>query len=427
MKRLFLSLLTCILTCIAAYAQNHHISSTQNTPHKAIRIRDVYQKYLDSLQIAKDSSLYSKHKNKNKETAKSIVRMLMPIAFYKDIIHNAFSPSGEEDSLSARLLHIYLQHPEWVNISSRQLEAQKSTLDDINRPIKHDAELVKKVEPEVPNPEVTPVSVLITKPNFWTIQGDYSLQFLQNYISGNWYNGGESNYSALASVIMQANYNNKQKVKWENKIELRFGLQSSRSDSLHKYKTNDDLIRLTSKLGLQASKRWYYTVQMIAQTQFWHSYRSNDPAIYSDFLAPFNLNLSVGMDYTADWLNHKLKGNIHLAPLAYNMKYTRLLELTQRLGLKDGKHFLHDFGSEFTIDLEWKLLENLAWRTRLYGYTTYSRSEIEWENTFTFKFNRYISSKVFVYPRFDDGVTRIDDYGFWQLKEYLSLGFQYSF
>ena len=109
------------------------------------------------------------------------------------------------------------------------------------------------------------------------------------------------------------------------------------------------------------------------------------------------------------------------------MKYTRMLELTSRLGIKDGNHFLHDFGSEFTVDLEWQLMESLTWKTRLYGYSTYKRTELEWENTFTFRFNRYISSRVFIYPRFDDGVRRDVHYAFWQLKEFASIGFQYSF
>ena len=46
-----------------------------------------------------------------------------------------------------------------------------------------------------------------------------------------------------------------------------------------------------------------------------------------------------------------------------------------------GNHFLHDFGSEFTVDLEWQLMESLTWKTRLYGYSTYKRTELEWENT----------------------------------------------
>ena len=98
-------------------------------------------------------------------------------------------------------------------------------------------------------------------------------------------------------------------------------------------------------------------MQFIGNTQFSRSYRSNDPKVYSAFVAPLNINLSIGMDYSVDWMNHRLKGNFHLAPLAYNMKYTRMLELTRRLGIKDGNPFLHDFGSEFTVDLEWKMME----------------------------------------------------------------------
>ena len=180
------------------------------------------------------------------------------------------------------------------------------------------------------------LGIIVHKPNFWNFKTNFALQFTQNYVSDNWYKGGESNFAALAAVTMEANYNNKQKLKWENKLELKFGLASTRSDSLHSYKTTDDLFRLTSKVGVQATKRWYYTLQLLTYSQFTHSYKSNDPKLYGDFLAPANVNLSIGMDYTVDWLKHKLKGNVHLAPLAYNMKYCRLLELSPRLGIDEG-------------------------------------------------------------------------------------------
>ena len=355
------------------------------------------------------------------------MRLFLPLTYYGNVAEKLFTRDRNDNPILSELMHLYLTRPDLVRGTDRMVQQQQTKLDDINAPIHHDPILVEKV-PETPvEPTTVPVEVMVKRPNFWTFNGDYALQFLQNYVSGNWYRGGESNYSALASLVMQANYNNKQKLKWENRLELKYGLQSSRSDSLHSFKSTEDLIRLTSKLGLQATKRWYYTVQFIGNTQFSRSYRSNDPKVYSAFVAPLNINLSIGMDYSVDWMNHRLKGNFHLAPLAYNMKYTRMLELTRRLGIKDGNHFLHDFGSEFTVDLEWKMMESLTWKTRLYGYSTYKRTELEWENTFTFRFNRYISSRVFIYPRFDDGVRRDDHYAFWQLKEFASIGFQYSF
>jgi hypothetical protein len=52
---------------------------------------------------------------------------------------------------------------------------------------------------------------------------------------------------------------------------------------------------------------------------------------------------------------------------------------------------------------------------------------MEWENTFTLQVSKYISAQLFVYPRFDDTTKRDEDLGYWQLKEYSSIGFNYVF
>lgn len=425
MKRNFLITLFLIVS-LGAIAQVNHPISVRSDERPSM---DKIQAYIDSLKSLKDSVFTRKMPKvqRGQRLRRNDMRLFLPLTYYGNVAERLFTRDRKESPILSELMHLYLTRPDLVEGTDSMVQQQQTKLDDIKAPIHHDPTLVEKVADRPVEPTNVPVDVLVKRPNFWTFSGDYALQFLQNYVSGNWYKGGESNYSALVSLVMQANYNNKQKVKWENRLELKYGMQSSRSDSLHSFKSTEDLIRLTSKLGLQATKRWYYTVQFIGNTQFSHSYRSNDPKIYSAFAAPLNINLSIGMDYSVDWMNHRLKGNFHLAPLAYNMKYTRMLELTRRLGIKDGNHFLHDFGSEFTVDLEWQLMESLTWKTRLYGYSTYKRTELEWENTFTFRFNRYISSRVFIYPRFDDGVSRDDHYAFWQLKEFASIGFQYSF
>lgn len=386
------------------------------------------QYYSDSLTSLKNR-IYSSPSHVNKsEQSEDELRMFLPLTFYHDISRKAFTPNDSLSFADRQMLRMYMQHPDRVRSSESEILEAGAPAYEPEEPLRRrQPDFVEKSAGEFVEPETTPFTVVLKKPNFWNFKGDFSLQFMQNYISGNWYKGGESNYSALSNVTMEANFNNKQKVKWDNKLELRFGMQSSRSDSLHRFKTTEDLFRLTSKLGLQAVSKWYYTLQVIAYSQFTHSYKSNDQRLYSDFLAPLNLNVSIGMDYNVDWLRHALKGTIHLAPFAYNMKYTRKLELCDRLGMDPDHHFKNDFGSEFTVDLTWQLMEMLKWKTRLYGYTSYERAELEWENTFTLQFNKWISAQLFVYPRFDDGVTRDDHHGYWQFKEYISIGFQYSF
>ena len=362
-------------------------------------------------------------------------RLFTPMTFYYSVANKKLSYSTlfnndeAEDAVDAALLNIYMKRPDLVLNSEGRLREVGGIRSDVEVPQTQNVELSEQV---VTPPDDTPedsvaMEVLITKPNFWTFKGDYYLQFLQNYFTGNWHKGGESNYSMLGSITLEANYNNKQKVKWDNKLEMKLGFQTSKSDTVHKFKANNDLLRLTSKLGLQAHKRWYYTLQLLAYTQFTKGLKSNDRFVYSDFFSPFDLNLGLGMDYTVESKDKKLTGNINISPLSYNFRYVGRLALSTRYGLEEGKHAMHDIGSQLTVDLTWKLAEQITWKTRLYGYTSYKRALVEWENTLELKVSKFITTNIYVYPRFDDSGARDDDLGYWQFMEFCSLGFSYSF
>lgn len=133
------------------------------------------------------------------------------------------------------------------------------------------------------------------------------------------------------------------------------------------------------------------------------------------------------MQYKVETFKKKLTGTVLISPLAYNFRYVGRNALVSKYNIEEGEHTLHDFGSSLTADLIWKFSDNIKWKTRLYAFTSYKRVEAEWENTFTFAFNKYISTNIFVFPRFDDAKKRDKDYGYFQLKEYASLGFSYSF
>ena len=389
--------------------------------------------YKDSLSLYK-AQLDSARTLNSAYTAFDKYKLFSSSTFYNDVAQEKLGLDGAtKDSLNkeidAALMNIYLKHPELIKVSETKLDEAGAVKQEIKEPIENKETIVEKAADAVVDQVAAPEpEVVVKKPNFWTYKGDYNVQFLQNYFSGNWHKGGESNYSMLAAAVMEANYDNKSKLKWDNKLEMKVGFMTSRSDSLHKFKTTEDLIRLTSMLGLQATKKWYYTLQVIAESQFYRGYKSNDLMVYSDFFSPFKLNVALGMTYNVEWFNKKLTGTINLSPAAYHYRYVGRLDLGPRFGLEAGKHSLHDIGSSLKADLTWQIAENIKWKSRLYGFTSYKRAEIEWENTLTFQFNKYISTNLFVYPRFDDASSVKDDKtGYWQLMEYFSLGFNYSF
>lgn len=394
----------------------------------------VVRSYLDSLRMYKakaDTMPLNVEGHPSAYLDARFSKLFTPLAFYHTAATNTMGLHDDSDdfekSVDRALLNVYINRPDLVEWSELELEKAGNLHEEITAPIRHRVEYADRTDVPVDDEIDIPLNIKVEKPNFWTFGGDYYLQFLQNYVSGNWYKGGESNYSMVSSATLQANYNNKQKVKFENKLELKLGFQTSRGDTLHSFKTSEDLIRYTGKLGLQATKNWYYTLQMIASTQFLRGYKSNDPLVYSDFLSPLNINLSLGMSYSVDAFKGRLKGSLQMAPIAYNFRYVGREALATRYGLDEGSRTMHDIGSECTIDLTWVLSELIKWKTRLYGYTTYERAEIEWENTISFQFNKYISSNIFIYPRFDDAAQRDGHHGYWQFKEYASIGFAYSF
>ena len=374
-----------------------------------------------------------------------LYRLFTPMTFYHNVSGNLLDLNSSSDDVDETvdrvLMNVYLNRPDLVEATETQLEESGSLREDLDQPIEQQVEFVEHAAPMPEDPQIEPAEVEVTKPKFWTRKADGFLQFMQNYVSGNWYKGGESNYSALGSLTIEANYDNKGKWKWDNKLEAKLGFLTSRSDSLHKFKSNEDLLRLTSKVGLQATKRWYYTLQVLAWTQFARGLKSNDHRTYSDFFSPFNLNVGLGMDYKVEAFDKKLTGTINLSPIALNYRYVDRTQFANqnsehptdyswfpsRHGIDDGKRHLLDPGSQLTADLTWKLTENVTWKSRLWGFTSYHRGEIEWENTFQLKVSKYISANIFLYPRFDDGNVWDEDLGYWQFKEYTSIRLSYSF
>ena len=359
-----------------ALSANSQTRNRRSRAHATDTISVLVKSYMDSLQVVRTriDSVYTA--DSTYELDGKYSRLFVPLTFYHDVARSAFdlSSNNNVNNIDRTLLDVYLHRPDLVLSTQNQLDHAGTVQRPKQETIDTSIDIIEKVSPKVNDmTETLPINIYVEKPNFWTYSGDYSLQLFQNYVSDNWYKGGESNYSMLATVTLQANYNNKQRFRWDNKLEMRLGFQNTKGDTLH------------------------------------------------------TVRASEGMDYNIDWFKGKLKGSTHLAPIAYNLTYVRDKSLGGRFGLEPDRHTKSDFGSEITIDLTWQLSKDIRWKTRFYGYTTYKRTLMEWENTFTFVVNKYISSNLFLYPRFDDGAAKDGDHGYWQMKEYISLGFSYGF
>ncbi len=327
--------------------------------------------------------------------------------------------------INRQLLNFYVNYPNLVKKNEASLR-DKEPLPDELRSQRQKKEKVRSMVHTKKIGKVDEQSLLVVKPNFWKFAGDSYLQFSQNYISDNWYKGGESTKSMLTGFTWSANYDDRRRVQFENKIEWKLGFVTAPSDTLHSYKANNDLLRLTSKLGVKAFGTWYYTLSAEFKTQFFSNYETNTDNLVSAFFSPAELNVGLGMDY-----KFVKDGVCNLSVLMNPINYTLYSVSNDRVdptkfNIKEGHKRESVWGSRVEATLSWTIIKSLTWESRFSYTTNYEKVVGEWENTFTFAFNRFLSTKLFVHGRFDDGVPRVDDHGYLQLQELLSFGLNYT-
>ena len=338
-------------------------------------------------------------------------------------------------SIDDVLLGAYAQYPQLFHYSDAQIASEETvvpvsvaeTKAEELTAIYNKVEGIKDVADVLDSVEV---DIQIVRPNFWTTTGKFSLQFTQNYFSENWYKGGNNNVTMLSNLVLEANYNDQKRVQWDNKLDLRLGFVTATSDSIHRYLTNNDKIDLFSKLGIKAAKNWFYTVSSEAKSQFLPGHKANDRRTYSKFLAPLDVYVSLGMDWKPKFKNGN-SFSLALLPFSYKMRLINDEEesIHASYNMRD-KDFQQDFGSKIEFNSKIKIVKDFTWKCRFYYFTSYEYVESEMENVLSFQFNKYISSEVYTLWRFDDNRSRKyydNTLGFFQFKEYFTLGLAYNF
>ena len=334
--------------------------------------------------------------------------------------------------------HRYVEtnHPEYFRYSQQDLPTEVIKQHVIKKDIHEDTPI--KVTNEANFEEVDAPQKFIPERRYWTSHFESSVQFAQNYISSNWHKGGTSTLNLTNRQYFVYNYA-KDKVQLTNELEWKTNAYTAPKDTLRNYKIGDDVLRLHSNFGYKAYSKWFYTFDFTFQTQLFSNFAENTNNRIAALLAPFSVNVGVGMKYD---LAKSFKSNKHkkltlalnLAPLSYTYMYSI------RDDINFGKHgFEKDettgefkrsyskFGSTINATLNFQFNRNVSWYSRFYYFTSYERILGEFENRLNLAISRFFSTTISLNLRYDDAAQKSDDLkSYLQINELLSFGFNYK-
>ncbi len=370
-------------------------------------------------------------------------RLFASPVLYQSVVSDAFS--GDDDVLPGDiksmdeereaviddvLMELYRTAPEKVLMTEAEMRSEKfvpSHVAKVNSPELRFAEL------EIPEEVVGGMKTTVKKPSNWKFSGRTSLTFTQNFVSENWYQGGESNYAMLATIDLDINYDDKNRITWTNHFDMDLGFATSKADTLHSFRTNTDKLRIESTFGYKIVKSLDLAAKLKVESQALPNYPINTPDFISNFLAPLDANASIGFNFKPDLGNFKLE--VFLAPLsAYNFRYVHYKNLAESLGVNETEGFdvgrgraRHDYGTQLVVTIPtYQLTSFLDVYSRLEYYTNYQRAFFQWETKFNVALSKYFTASLMVNTRFDDSVVKHKDWKLWQLKELFTLGVAYA-
>ena len=258
----------------------------------------------------------------------------------------------------------------------------------------------------------------------WTRHATVMLQVTQNYVSDNWYQGGNSNFAILGIVQGHLGYK-KGKVTWDNQLEWRAGGNTVKGDTLHEVNMNEDLFRLYTKFGYQVYDKLYYSADAEFQTQLFYTYNTNSTTIKTGTLTPVRFNVSTGLDYKP------FKGlSVVFSPITYKLVYAAdtVNSTPSNYGIPAGSNVLNDVGSSVRVEWDYKPLREINLNTKFYFYTNYRKVEVDLEVTCNFIINQYFSARLVLHPRYDNTIVLLDGQSTkLQFKELISVGFSHRF
>lgn len=396
---------------------------------------DVYNYFNSKIDEAVQAVFETSDDNDEVDSNPVYAKLFVSPVLYKGVIEDAFAGCEDLESdneaiakddergavIDNVLLGVYRDAPGMVEMTEEELRSEK-VIAASEFTVK--APELKFAKLEIPQDVAGGMKTTVVKPNYWKFSGNTSLTFTQSFISDNWYQGGEKNYYAmLATIDLDMNYDDKNRISWTNHFDFDLGFATYQKDTKLGIRTNTDKLRLESTFGYKLIKSLDIAAKVKAETQSLPYY--NGDVMQSAFISPLDANASVGLNYKPNLGNFKIE--FYLAPFSgYNFRYVYHDELTEAYGL-GLKHYKQDFGTQLVITVPtYQLTSFLDVYSRLEYYTNYHRAFFQWETKFNVALSKYFTASLMLNARFDDSVSRDDNWQYWQLKELFTLGVAYK-
>ncbi len=272
----------------------------------------------------------------------------------------------------------------------------------------------------------------------WRIGGDGNVGFTQTYLE-NWKKGGQSALSLQLVLKGYANYSRHDgKVKWENSSEIRNGYIRPGGEGAELQK-NDDKFEVTSRVGVSAFKKWYYSTEFNFETQLFNGYRypkSSHPEPISSFLSPARTFFKIGLDYKP---NNDF--SLLLSPItAKNVYVSDTAKIDQtKFGIEAGKKSMWEPGLNTDIKFRKKITPEITYETKYKMFINYLQPignlDINWENLVVMQLTDNINMRLMIHMIYDENVLfpvydangiELEPKPKLQLKEFFTIGFAYK-
>ena len=265
----------------------------------------------------------------------------------------------------------------------------------------------------------------------WKKGGLFNININQGSLN-NWSAGGDKFSFSLNTYLNLFAFYKKDKISWDNTIDLAFGIVKTTSLGLRK---SNDRIEYTSKFGYGIHKKVNVATLFNMRSQFanGYSYSKNTqgidtPTLTSKPMTPTYLLVSIGFDYKP-----VKQASLFFSPITSRWIVVNNTYLGKLYGVDSGKAARSELGAFLSANLNTKIGKSFTYKTKMDLFSNYKKNpkniDVFWTNVITAKISKRINFSFNVDMIYDDD-TKNTNPNLGPAPQWLQLmgiGFAYNF